>query len=61
MDVIPGQNNKFQITPRKIGTYKGKCAELCGKDHARMLFNVKIVSPDEYAAQVAKVKAENAL
>jgi len=23
MDVIPGQNNKFEITPKKIGTYDG--------------------------------------
>jgi cytochrome c oxidase subunit 2 len=60
MDVIPGQNNKFQITPKKIGTYKGKCAELCGKDHARMLFIVRVVTPEQYAAHVAQVKAENA-
>ncbi|MGZ4595661.1 MAG: aa3-type cytochrome oxidase subunit II [Actinomycetes bacterium] len=60
MDVIPGQHNKFEITPKKIGTYAGRCAELCGKDHARMLFNVKIVTPQEYQARVAEVKTENA-
>jgi cytochrome c oxidase subunit 2 len=59
LDVIPGQDNKFQITPKKLGTYRGKCAELCGKDHSRMLFNVEIVSPDEYQTHVAQVKAEN--
>ena len=26
----------------------GKCAELCGVDHSRMLFNVKVVSPERY-------------
>jgi cytochrome c oxidase subunit II len=61
MDVIPGQNNKFEITPTKIGTYDGRCAELCGKDHARMLFNVQVVTPDEYQAHVDEVKSENAL
>jgi cytochrome c oxidase subunit 2 len=61
MDVIPGQNNKFEITPTKIGTYAGRCAELCGKDHARMLFNVQVVTPDEYQAHVDEVKSENAL
>jgi len=61
MDVIPGQNNKFEITPKKIGTYDGRCAELCGKDHARMLFNVQVVTPDEYQAHVDEVKSENAL
>jgi cytochrome c oxidase subunit 2 len=60
MDVIPGQDNEFQVTPKKIGTYVGKCAELCGKDHARMLYNVKVVTPDEYSAHVDQVKAENA-
>lgn len=47
-DVIPGKANTFEVTPTKEGTFKGKCAELCGVDHSRMLFNVKVVSPDEY-------------
>jgi cytochrome c oxidase subunit II len=47
-DVIPGHTNTFQVTPNKQGTFLGKCAELCGQDHARMLFNVKVVSPEEY-------------
>ena len=47
-DVIPGHVNRFEVTPKKEGTYRGKCAELCGVDHSRMLFNVKIVSPERY-------------
>ncbi|MBA0050264.1 cytochrome c oxidase subunit II [Streptomyces sp. AJS327] len=47
-DVIPGHVNRFEVTPEKEGTFKGKCAELCGVDHARMLFNVKVVSPERY-------------
>jgi cytochrome c oxidase subunit 2 len=47
-DVIPGHTNTFEVTPNKQGTFMGKCAELCGADHARMLFNVKVVSPEEY-------------
>jgi cytochrome c oxidase subunit II len=47
-DVIPGHVNRFEVTPNKEGTYKGKCAELCGVDHSRMLFNVKVVSPERY-------------
>ncbi|GHE88987.1 aa3-type cytochrome oxidase subunit II [Streptomyces spiralis] len=47
-DVIPGHTNSFQVTPSMEGTYRGKCAELCGQDHSRMLFNVKVVSPDRY-------------
>ncbi|NJQ14809.1 aa3-type cytochrome oxidase subunit II [Streptomyces bohaiensis] len=48
MDVIPGHTNRFEVTPNKQGTFLGKCAELCGVDHSRMLFNVKVVSPEEY-------------
>jgi cytochrome c oxidase subunit 2 len=47
-DVIPGRTNAFQVTPNKEGTFLGKCAELCGVDHSRMLFNVKVVSPERY-------------
>jgi cytochrome c oxidase subunit II len=47
-DVIPGHTNRFEVTPKMEGTYMGKCAELCGVDHSRMLFNVKIVSPERY-------------
>jgi cytochrome c oxidase subunit 2 len=48
MDVIPGHTNVFEVTPTKEGTFRGKCAELCGVDHSRMLFNVKVVSPAKY-------------
>ncbi|MFE1443097.1 cytochrome c oxidase subunit II [Streptomyces sp. NPDC058739] len=47
-DVIPGHTNAFQVTPNRQGTFMGKCAELCGVDHSRMLFNVKVVSPERY-------------
>jgi cytochrome c oxidase subunit II len=48
LDVIPGHTNVFEVTPNKEGTFLGKCAELCGVDHSRMLFNVKVVSPERY-------------
>ncbi|MFF3762489.1 cytochrome c oxidase subunit II [Streptomyces sp. NPDC001922] len=51
-DVIPGHTNVFEVTPNKEGTFRGKCAELCGVDHARMLFNVKVVSPERYRAHL---------
>ncbi|WP_434588665.1 aa3-type cytochrome oxidase subunit II [Streptomyces sp. A5-4] len=47
-DVIPGHTNAFEVTPTREGTFRGKCAELCGADHSRMLFNVKVVSPERY-------------
>ncbi|MEU6894555.1 cytochrome c oxidase subunit II [Streptomyces sp. NPDC046557] len=57
-DVIPGHTNVFEVTPDQFGTYKGKCAELCGVDHSRMLFNVKIVSPAEYQAHLKELAAK---
>lgn len=56
-DVIPGHTNVFEVTPSKEGIFMGKCAELCGVDHSRMLFNVKVVSPAEYRAHL-KLLAE---
>jgi cytochrome c oxidase subunit 2 len=56
MDVIPGRTNTFEITPEKLGRFRGKCAELCGQDHARMLFNVKVVEPAEYQQYVSNLE-----
>jgi cytochrome c oxidase subunit 2 len=56
MDVIPGRENSFSFTPTREGTYAGKCAELCGVYHSRMLFNVEVVSADEYAQHLQQLK-----
>ena len=48
LDVIPGRQNSFVLTPTKEGDFRGKCAELCGTYHSAMLFNVHIVSEEEY-------------
>ena len=48
MDVVPGRDNSFSFTPTRQGEYHGKCAELCGTYHSRMLFNVEVVTPEEY-------------
>ncbi len=53
MDVIPGRVNKLQVTPTVEGTYAGKCYELCGVSHSRMLFNVEVVSQEKYEAYLA--------
>jgi len=57
MDVIPGKTNVFELTPNKLGTFAGKCAELCGTYHSGMLFNVKVVEKPEFDAYVASLKA----
>jgi len=57
-DMIPQRTNKFQVTPTREGTYAGKCAELCGEFHSGMLFNVKVVSAEEYDAHMAELAAK---
>jgi len=48
MDLMPHSPNVVQMTPERLGTFSGKCAELCGDDHSRMLFAVQIVTPDQF-------------
>lgn len=52
VDMIAGKTNVIQIIPEQLGTYEGKCAELCGEYHASMLFNVEVVTPEEYQEQM---------
>jgi cytochrome c oxidase subunit 2 len=56
LDVVPGRDNAFSFTPTRQGTYAGKCAELCGTYHSRMLFNVEIVSPERYEEYLGELE-----
>jgi cytochrome c oxidase subunit 2 len=55
--MIPGKSNYMYFTPTELGTYQGKCAELCGEYHSLMLFTVKVVSEADYKAYIASQKA----
>jgi cytochrome c oxidase subunit 2 len=57
MDVVPGRKNHYRITPTAIGDYRGKCYELCGVYHSRMLFNVKVVSPGDFQTYLEDLEA----
>jgi cytochrome c oxidase subunit 2 len=57
-DTFPGKTNYMYFTPQREGTYKGKCAELCGEYHSMMLFNVKVVSRAEFDSQMAALAAK---
>jgi cytochrome c oxidase subunit 2 len=48
MDVVPGRVNHYVITPTREGVFRGRCYELCGVYHSRMLFEVHVVSREEY-------------
>jgi cytochrome c oxidase subunit 2 len=53
MDVIPGRANAIDVTPHRLGWFRGQCAEFCGMQHAKMAFDVKVDTPAEFAAWLA--------
>ncbi|MEW6118558.1 MAG: cytochrome c oxidase subunit II [Pseudomonadota bacterium] len=57
-DAIPGFIRDTWFQADKIGTYRGQCVELCGKDHGFMPIVVEVVSEADYQAWVAKKKGE---
>jgi hypothetical protein len=59
-DVVPGRLNSFELKPTRIGTYVGRCAELCGEKHDAMNFEVRVVSEDDYQAYIDTLKANPA-
>jgi cytochrome c oxidase subunit 2 len=61
-DVLPDHPNHFQVTatntlyggPDSIG----RCSELCGLYHSRMLFRIKIVTPAQFQAWITAQQAQ---
>jgi cytochrome c oxidase subunit II len=53
-DLIPGIDNTIEVTPTRLGTFIGRCAEFCGLDHWRMYFTVRVVSADDFDAWIAE-------
>lgn len=58
LDVIPGKTepNTFDMTPTREGVFTGRCAELCGQYHSRMIFKVHVVSRAEYDAHLIELR-----
>ena len=55
-DAIPGYVNEVWTKIDQEGTYRGVCAELCGRDHGFMPIVVKAVSEAEYKTWLADKK-----
>jgi cytochrome c oxidase subunit 2 len=55
-DAIPGFVRDGWFRAEQVGTFRGQCAELCGKEHAYMPIVVEVVSKDDYAKWVAGQK-----
>ena len=55
-DAIPGFVNTAWTKVDKPGVYRGKCTELCGKNHGFMPIVVKVVEQEEYNQWVDEKK-----
>jgi cytochrome c oxidase subunit 2 len=49
-DAIPGIVNETWFKAEVVGTYRGQCTELCGKDHGYMPVVVEVVEQEAYQA-----------
>jgi cytochrome c oxidase subunit 2 len=59
-DLVPGMDNRIDVTPSRTGRFGGVCAEFCGLDHGRMAFTVEVVSAPEFDAWLAaQTRAED--
>jgi len=59
-DAIPGYTNYtwFKIPGRLAGTtFRGQCAELCGRNHANMIAQVLALRPDAFEAYLQRLRA----
>ncbi|MGH8518543.1 MAG: cytochrome c oxidase subunit II [Panacagrimonas sp.] len=58
-DAIPGYVNEIWTRVDEVGTYRGVCAELCGRDHGFMPIVVKVVTKEEFAKWLEGAKSGN--
>ena len=49
-------DNRFEFTPTTLGSYVGRCAELCGTYHSQMNFEVRIVTQQVFTKYLAALK-----
>ncbi|TMP39940.1 cytochrome c oxidase subunit II [Pseudoalteromonas rubra] len=60
-DANPGFINEAWTNVNEPGTYRGQCAELCGKDHGFMPVVVEVKPEAEFQEWLANEKAQRAL
>jgi cytochrome c oxidase subunit II len=56
-DAIPGFVNELWFRADEPGTYRGQCAELCGRDHGFMPVVVEVKTKEQYESWLAERKA----
>jgi cytochrome c oxidase subunit II len=55
---VPGYHNYTWFKISKPGLYRGQCAFLCGRGHARMIASVRAVPPAQFETWLARQKQE---
>lgn len=48
VDAVPGRLNQLWFKAEREGIYYGQCSELCGRDHAFMPIELRVVPQDQY-------------
>ena len=57
-DAVPGHTNFTWFKVSEPGTFRGQCAELCGRNHADMLAKVVAMEPDDFRTWLENKKRE---
>jgi cytochrome c oxidase subunit 2 len=55
-DLIPNRVNEMWMDPHQTGIFLGQCAQYCGTQHAKMLLQVSVESPEDFEAWVRSQK-----
>jgi cytochrome c oxidase subunit 2 len=57
-DAVPGHTNFTWFKIDKPGVYRGQCAELCGRNHADMVAQVRAIEPAAFKTWLENKKRE---
>lgn len=53
LDMVPGHVNRLRVQANEPGVFRGQCAEYCGAQHAKMMFDVQAMAPDAFQTWLA--------
>ena len=56
-DLVPDRQTTLRITPTEVGTYKLRCAEICGLNHTQMEADVRVVDAAGFQAWIDEKSA----
>jgi cytochrome c oxidase subunit II len=54
---IPGRSGEFDMTFDQPGVYPGNCTQYCGLDHTHMIFQVRVLAPQQFEEWLADRQA----